>query len=345
MERGRFGSTVSTWTGTVAALCGGFGTLNPTIILQPGMSAFGRCLAVIEGLFSGFLSGAIIGALFGLIAGTVSVIWAKGFIEAGPYETPAQKPFTERSSTIAFIIGIVIGGIAVISSPKLPILVKSDAACSASNADLESAATFAKNHLFQDAADRAGKVIGEAGDCADGNRSSYLGVAYFFRAGAEDRMRKDYKSDAAQAQANLEDCVKNDFGDVQKGCASLLVGAKRYVSQHYCTESYQHSSAADGMLEKNPQAALAESELAVTAAGQCTNAYAYAFRGIALMERNAARYLTGDKIITDFTESKTLLERCSSELTGASHDQEVLTNCKSGLDADRTWLAKVGTTP
>jgi hypothetical protein len=345
MARSRFGSTVGTWTGTVAGLCGGFGTLNPTIILQPGMSGFGRGFAVIEGLFSGFVSGAFIGAILGLIAGTISVLWAKGFIEAGPYEAAAQKPFIERSSTIAFIIGIVIGGIAVVSSPKLPILVKSDAACSASNTDLESAASFAKNRLFQDAADRAGKVIGEAGDCADGNRSSYLGMAYFFRAGAEDRMRKDYTSDAAQAQSHLEDCAKNDYGDVQKGCAALLVGAKRYVSQHYCTESYQHSSAADGIVEKNPQGALAESELAVTAAGHCTNSYAYAFRGIALMERNGARYLTGDKTVADFVESKTLLERCVSELTGASHDQDVLSNCKSGLDADQTWLAKVGTTP
>jgi hypothetical protein len=154
-------------------------------------------------------------------------------------------------------------------------------------------------------------------------------------------MQQDYAADAKLAETNLQDCVTVNVGEAKSECSTLLESAHRYVAQHFCQESFQDSLQAEAVVEKSPDQALTLSNAALKAAGQCQNAYAYANRGIALMEHNVAAYLSGNRKIEEFRESQTLLSRCISELSGATHDQDVLANCKSGLDADNTWLAKL----
>lgn len=323
-----------------SAFVGGVEIFNPNA-MGPWLSNGGVVLAFAGDAVGGFIGGAFWGFLIGLIAAAIR----RMVVKAKNLPPPSLRPRTiaNHPATPLFFVGLLLGVAIFASSPIPRERIRSGQACSTANTEATSAGNFAHQQLFQDAVNASQRAIDAANDCEDGFKTLYLGTAYFLKAGALDRMQQDYSKPAAAAESNLRDCAQNSFGDAKATCTKLLVGAERYVTQHYCDDSFSLANKADGEIEKNPALALNYGRSAVEAASHCKNAYAYAYRGMALAETAAAQWLTGDHTsLGEFRESQVLMNRCLSELTGASHDQPLLANCKIELDGDNQWLAKIG---
>jgi hypothetical protein len=153
-------------------------------------------------------------------------------------------------------------------------------------------------------------------------------------------MQKPYAADISKARTYLGTCAEDPASGSE--CNEMVAALTRYEAQQYCLSSYEHSVRSDGLIDKDKAQSASESAAAIRDAGRCKNTYAYAYRGIALVEHNAATYLQGNHDISEFREGHALLTRCISELRGSTESADLFTACKSSLAAANSWLAKVG---
>lgn len=323
-----------------------FQMLNPRILFATYLSTAGRIISVPFEFFAGLFSGAIVGFILGCIVGAI-----RSALPRGPVLEPQVPPHKSWAWVpIAIVAGLILGGMNIAGSGQPQQFFISNQACQATQGDLTQAQQLAHNSLYQDAYNAATKAISENANCAEPDHTPNVGLAYYVRIISAERMGKtDYQDDATKAREALSKCVQQ-WGGANSGdstgrlCATMLESTERYATQHYCTDAFTLTSSADTAVgDKDYTKAIKDGDAAVADADQCKNAYAYAYKGMAMLERSAAAYLNGDNSAADgIREAAKLLDRCISELTGANHDEQLLSACKTENDAAHTFIKNLG---
>jgi hypothetical protein len=338
-----FWPTVRAWVIWVAIFSMIYAALDPRVLFATWMSTAGKIISVPEEAIGGLVSGVVIGFVLGSIAGAVRMMLPRPHTLV---PTPTHLPLYRRPYVwSAVVVGVLLAILHIATSGAPAHYYSSVSACSIGNEDVTSAMKMADNHSYSDASNLATKALGENANCDEPDHSVIAALAYYTRMGAEDRMQVDFTSDAEQASKYLTDCVSK-YGGAESSyalgrrCALFLDSTKRYLSQHFCVSAYQLSLRADSEIgSKAYQQAVADGTTASNDADQCTNSYAYAYKGIALVELGVAHVLDGegDAGATELQQGSVLVKRCVSELTGANHDADLLSSCKTEVGAAEAW--------